>query len=160
MVERRKGTYAAVKYDTVTCMILGEWCKSIGIIMIDPSKLHSTLIYSRVEIPVENQHNLDEAELRSRGWKFEPSHFELMPTSSDPDAKKEVLVLVLKAPELVELHDELCQNGATHDFDDYIPHVTLSYKVSEHFNVDLIPPQMYFVPNQIYFEQLDLNWKD
>lgn len=159
LVERRTGTYAAVKYDDTTCMILAEWCKINNIPnTVDVSKLHSTLIYSRVQIPVECQHNLDEVELRSRGWRFMPDEFKLLQTSSDKGAAKEVLVLTLKAPELVQLHDELCRKGATHDFDDFIPHVTISYKVPLDFNLALVPPPVYFIPSKIYFEPLDLNW--
>jgi len=161
LVERRVGTYAAVKYEATTCAIVAEWCKINNIPNpVDVDKMHSTLIYSRVKIPTEYQKDLDEIELRSRGWRFLPDEFKLMPTSSDKGAVKEVLVLTLKAPELIQMHDDLCRKGATHDFDDFIPHVTLSYKVPTDFNLALTPPPVYFIPSKIYFEPLDMNWSD
>ena len=161
LVERRVGTYAAVKYDHATCNVIEEWHKLHNIPNpVDASKLHSTLIYSRAPIAKEHQKNLDEIELRSRGWRFMPDEFKLLPSSSDKGALNEVLVLTLKAPELVQMHDDLCSKGATHDFDDYIPHVTLSYKVPLDFDLSITPPPVYFIPSKIYFEPLDLNWSE
>jgi len=179
LVERRAGTYAAVKYDATTCAIVAEWCKINNIPNpIDVEKMHSTVIYSRAQIGLDVQQNLASVGLVNHlkvnnkviypapgaypatGWRFTTGEFKLMPTSSEKGAKKEVLVLTLNAPELVKLHDELCRRGATHDFDDFIPHVTLSYKVRLDFDMSLVPPPVYFIPSQIYFEPLDLNWSE
>jgi len=159
-VERRQGTYAAAKYDEVSCMILAQL---MGIWKIpnpiNTKDLHTTIIYSRTPIPEVAQHNMDSTELKSRGWKFSPKSLELFSSSSEKDDKS-LLVMLLGAPELINLHNELVKTGATHDFPEYIPHVTLSYDVPANYDwQSIILPPIYFIPNKIYFEPLDIDWQ-
>ncbi len=161
MIEQRKGTYAAVKYDETTCEILSAWLKLWKIPNpIKQEDFHTTIIYSRVPIPVENQLNADAIELKSRGWRFTPKELALFKSSAASDST-DVLVMILHAPELVNLHQTLREHGATHDFDKYEPHVTLSYEVTEEFDWKrIVLPPVYFIPARIYFEPLDVNWKE
>ena len=71
-----------------------------------------------------------------------------------------MLVLKLKAGELVEMHESLIRLGAVHDFPIYQPHVTISYDLPLDYDWSMLkPPPMVFIPNRIYFEPLDLNWE-
>ena len=160
MNERRTGTYVSVKYTDTTTMILSQM---MGIWQIknpvSPNKLHTTVIYSRTPIPLEDQRDIDVHELRALGWSFIPKKFELFPFSGT-DSVKKVLVMTLHAPELESLHKKLVDMGATHDFDEYIPHITLSYD-AEGFDCDAISPgTLHLHPAKIQFEPLDLNWKE
>jgi hypothetical protein len=160
-IEKRNGTYAALKYEDGTIKIIGDLIELWNIPNpLKPEKLHTTIIYSRSPIPAGKQHNMNRAEMKSKGWKFLPSHLGLL-KSSPHSPITDVLVLFLKAPELVELHDSLKVNGASHDFDGYDPHITLSYNLPESFDwKSLEIPPIYLVPSSLYFEPLNVNWKD
>jgi hypothetical protein len=58
-------------------------------------------------------------------------------------------------------HKNLRMIGATHDFNTYQPHITLSYDVGEDFDVNLLP--IYNGPLEFdveYIEPLQLDWSD
>jgi len=159
IIERHKGTYAAVKYDEISCMMLSELLKIWNVPNpIKTNDFHSTLIYSRKQIPNIIQRNMDHEELKRVGWRFLIKSLELFSSSSDKNVKS-VLVMLLEAPELVNLHGELIKAGATHDFPEYNPHVTLSYDVPVDYDwQSIILPPIYLLPNKIYFEPLDIDW--
>lgn len=160
MVERRTGTYAAVRYDEASCEALKALMKLWNVPNpINPDHFHSTLIYSRKPVPKEHQHNMDREELKRLGWKFPISGFRMMDSSSEI-TDKIVLVLMLEAPQLQELHDKLVANGATHDFDSYDAHITLSYNAPNFDWSKIVIPEVSIVPEEIYFEPLNANWKD
>ena len=159
-VERRNGTYGAVKYMTVCNVILAAWAEEVGIPnLVDPNKFHTTLIYSRKPIKNVERFNLNKNELSTLMWIFQPSCLALMDSSAESRDHR-VLVMKLDAPELVKFHEALIKDGATHDFDDYVPHITLSYDVPQDFNLNIEMPPISFLPNEVYFEPLDLNWKE
>ena len=160
LIEKRNGTYAAVKYDEASCAIIESLIKQWNIPNpIKTNHLHSTIIYSRKPIPVEKQHNMDDVELKRRGWKFPIGSFKMLDTSSE-NHDGIVLVLMLDAPELIALHDTLVVNGASHDFATYDVHITLSYSAKGFDWSKIQIPDICLVPSEIYFEPLDLNWKD
>lgn len=133
-VKNPDGTYAAVTFDEGTVDSLLAFCKENGV----PSPLgandfHTTLVYSRnflkdiVINPVINP-----------PWNATVVEFELW--ESKPNSYKEhtthCLVMKLDCPELVDRFNFIMDNyDATYDFDEYIPHVTLSYDAGEDFNV-------------------------
>lgn len=160
LIEKRTGTYAAVNYDESSCDILESLIKLWNIPNpIKSEHFHSTLIYSRKPITVNDQHNMDAVELKSRGWKFKLNSLKMF----DSSAKKHddsVLVMILDAPELVLLHNVLIEKGATHDFATFIPHITLSYSAKDFDWSGIQIPDLHIVPSEVYFEPLDLNWKD
>lgn len=156
--ERRSGTYAACRYDDHSRAVLEEWTSLWSIPEpTDPGDYHTTIIYSRVPIAPEMQKNLNQQELKKMNWRFLIDRFEVFPTKLGSDS----LVGILDASPLVELHNLLIRAGATHDFPDYIPHITLTYNLPINFNwKEIVPPPVYFIPSEVYFEPLDLNWKE
>jgi uncharacterized protein len=154
--EHRNGTSAAVKYDEISCLIFHQWMKILKIPSpIDAKDLHTTIIYSRTPIPESAQHSMDDEELKRKRWRFSPKSIELF-SGTDEQA----LVMLLEAPELVEIHNELIKAGATHDFPEYNPHITLSYNVPVDYDYkSIILPPMHFFPSKIIFESLDINWQ-
>jgi hypothetical protein len=140
VIERRQGTYGAVKYMSICNVILAIWMDDNDIPNpLHPDKFHSTLIYSRKPIVDAEKLNFDQDELTKLQWIFYPDSLALLDSSSESHDKS-VLVMKLKAPELVDYHNFLIKSGATHDFDDYIPHITLSYDVPTDFNLDILMP--------------------
>lgn len=160
LIEQRKGTYAATEYEA-SRSILEAWVDIWKIPNpIDPKHYHSTIIYSRTQISVAGQRLVDEASEVGSEWRFLPKSLALF-KSSAVSKLDDVLVMLLEAPELVSLHRELCKHGASHEFDSYEPHITLSYNIPVDFEWQkIILPPVYFIPSRIYFEPLDVNWKE
>lgn len=148
MVERRKGTYGALKYSHKTIADLERWMADHGIPnKLDVDKIHTTLIYSRVKLHEMEQMGKTNASMLS----FKPIGFGIFNSA---------LVLLIDAPELVELHESLKKEfGATHDYEDYRPHVTLSYGIDEGFDLSSLNlPSFDLQPSIIYFEALNTDW--
>ena len=85
---------------------------------LDKSKLHITLIHSRKYLP----------KFKSRGKLEEPMLAEPTGVALFGE-EKNALVVKLKSPDLVKRHKQIMEeHGATFDFDEYKPHVSLSYE--------------------------------
>lgn len=148
-IERRHGSYAAVEYDSVTQQHFADWLKQQKIpYKINPKKMHSTVIYSRK--PIDEQRYCDD----TVNWKFTATRFDVVESNSLP-----VLIIILDAPQLIQQHKKMLDAGATHDFDDYIPHVTASYNFKGDV-ASLTLPTFLFCVKRLYCEPLDLNWSD
>ena len=157
ILERRNGTYGACRYTRESKKKINHWMSENSIPNpIDVEKLHTTVIYSRAEISIVRifdvlTNNFKEIELGIKGFdKFE--------TSSGSD--KYALVALLDAEILERLHLTLRTYGATHDFPEYHPHVTLSYNIPDEFDISSISiPNFKLQIDEIYFEPLNLNWE-
>lgn len=150
MIERRNGTYGSIKYCESTVQEINRWMDDHNIPnRIDDRDIHTTLIYSRVKLA-----ELENAETyRTLDSKFKVSGF---------DKFGDALVMLIEAPELVELHESLKKDfGATHDYEDYRPHVTLSYGIDEGFDLNSLNlPSFELHPSFICFEPLDDDWEE
>ena len=142
------GTYASVKFSPQVGELLQLWCNRHGIPMtIIPEFLHCTVLYSRTEV--------EPIEIPLKKIYLSPKEFRIFDNGSE-----RALVLLLDAPELSELHDRLIEQGGTHDYPEYNPHVTLSFQVSENLNINKFPvPPLIFVPSELCYEPLDPVWK-
>lgn len=70
------------------------------------------------------------------------------------------VVLLFSSWSLTSRHNEMVAAGASHDYAEYQPHVTISYGVPEGVDIDAIKPfagELRFGPE--LFEPLDLDWK-
>lgn len=155
------GTYSACLYKQPSLDLLNAWAK-INVIpnLIKKQSIHSTIIYSKTKVEDRFQKSFNEKELDILAWKFKPLKLDMF-SSSSGSKDKNVLVMLLNAPELEEIHNNLVFNGASHDFDEYQPHITLSYDVPERFDWrSLKMPSIYLIPNKIYFEPLDIEWEN
>ena len=156
MDERRKtGVYVKCTYHPETCLDLAAWSSEhLPSEPLDPLHYHTTILYSRA--PVADIENLI-AGMRT-DVHFKLKGIKLLPNSDD--STRAALVVVLDAPELVDYHRRLLAAGGTHDWDDYIPHITLSYQAPVDLDVMRITiPAFDFEVDTITFEPLDLNWK-
>lgn len=155
-VERRQGTYVSCDYDLQTAQNLAGWCAAN--LITDPlaaDKYHSTVLYSRK--PVEKAQEI--VDTVAKEIELEAVGFKLFDSKEDP--AKAALVIELKAPELTALHKKLIAAGGTHDYDDYTPHVTVTYTADPNLDLSSLKlPDFKFVVKSFKAEPLDLNWKD
>lgn len=128
-VDEGGGTYAAVEFDDDTIENLTEYLNYLTAAMglkepIDPKDFHTTIVYSRKTVPDFKPATYDEPTTvtpkKNRGYRLE---------LFGPD--KTTLVLTYRSPLLQERFDAARKLGATTDFPDYSPHVTLSYNATK-----------------------------
>lgn len=76
----------------------------------------------------------------------------------EPLGDKGAVVLLFNASALSWRHEEMVRNGASHDFDEYQPHVTITYAGSDVDLTDVEPyrGELRFGPE--IFEELDDDW--
>lgn len=151
--ERQVGTYVEYLYNQSSRKQLHEWCKENQIPHpLDATKYHTTVLYSRTLLPINGQ-------VEHVKFNFIPTEFRLF-DSRGPD-KDRALALILLAPQAQSVHIQLRAAGGTHDYDDYFPHVTLSYKCPESFDLSKITvPTFPMITECMRAVDLDLNWKD
>lgn len=79
----------------------------------DPKQYHTTIIYSRKGVP-----NVSEYAFNTP-FTAKPKEWKIFGTC---------LVLVVESDQLTKMHEDIMDKyGATYDYDDYTPHVTVSY---------------------------------
>ncbi|QPI13971.1 RNA ligase [Serratia phage 4S] len=108
------------------------------------SKIHSTILYSRVNVPY----------IAASG-SFEVAESGTLEVWDTQDGK--TLVMKLESDYLTTRHKYGRAIGGTHDFPDYTPHVTLSYNVGAlKFEGS---HKLKFVLSHEKAEPLQLDWK-
>lgn len=149
------GTYVGLKLTSDSKERVREYIAGKAIPNpIDEDDLHITLIYSRKALP----------KFKARGELDPP--IEATPKSFDifkSQSGKSVLVLKLDSPELTARHKAIRkEHGATHDFPDYIPHVTFSYDVGDDFDLKSVKAENVGKVSfgEEYSEPLQLDWKE
>jgi len=126
-----KGTYASVKYDEHSTEQLYQFCKDNNIPKpLRRDKYHSTLIYSSNHLP--------EFKAQSKvRWYANPIGFETWASTSNSDKVTQCLVMRIECKELTDRFNYIMDNyDAIYDFDEYKPHITLSYDVGDDFEID------------------------
>jgi len=130
LMEFAQGTYSSFLVDPECAEQLYAFCKEIGLPdQVDADDYHCTIIYSHQPCPsvAEEDFNLP--------CKGTPKGYKLLGTDNI------VLVLELECENAVHLHDKFMKDhGATHDYDSYIPHVTLSKSYSGTILPTELPP--------------------
>lgn len=156
MEERRQtGIYASCSYDEESLSKLQIWLEGQNDLIPMPvplENIHTTVVYSRADFPCPIGQSIHLTDSQP----FCPSGFTLL---GKPEDEMACLVMLLDADALVHVHNFCLNEGAKHDYEDYIPHVTLSYQVPKDFDHSQIQvPDFCLKPNAIKFEPLDLNW--
>lgn len=155
---QHKGTYAAVKFDTTTKRTLYNYLKDNDVPhRVRPHEMHTTLLYSRKHCPNYKPQWVYDTPLIAN-----PIGLEVWSARSDVGSSTKYLVLKLDCPELVERHEQLRkEHGATHDYPNYQPHITLSYDIAN-LDVDSLPNVQDILPELIILgethEDLKFDW--
>src|SRR5271157_1263714 len=154
-----RGTYFGVKPTKETVAAMREFMGDHHIPNpVEDDKLHATVVFSRAFCNARPLGKLDPK------WKGEFSSFDIFPTGGPKIEESDrpstnCLVMRFECPELHERHHFLRKHhGATHDFPEYKPHMSMSYNI-EDFDHTNLPD--YDGPHEFeeeYSEPLDLNW--
>ncbi len=154
--KQQKGTYAGVRFSEDSVKRIRTFAKENKIPNRVPhKKFHTTVLYSRKYLPdYKPQGNVN--------MVGKPTKFEVWESQPTPERKcTQCLVLMYDSPELVKRHKALVkEHDAEYDFDEYKPHVTLSYNVGEDFDLKKLDPSQ--IGNidivEEYMEELNLDW--
>ena len=131
------------------------WAKAQGFESTLPADdMHVTVLYSRTPVdPLE----------MGETWSSEEDGG-LIIKSGGPRALERfnegAVVLQFASWSLESRHREMIERGASHDWPEYLPHITLTYSAPEDMEIEKIVPYsgaLRFGPE--LFEPLDLDWK-
>jgi hypothetical protein len=157
-IHNKKGTYAGVRFDDATTDAVLRYIDENNIPNgLNPSSMHTTLLYSRKFLPdYEAQGTIDPA------YEGTPTTFDVWQSTSDDGSSSNCLVIKYDCPELTKRHEYLMKtHGATYDFPDYTPHITLSYNIGN-MDIKKLPSILDILPTinvvSEYQEDLDLDW--
>lgn len=146
--EQAPGTYVGVRFSPETVAALTEFQKANDIPNpLSAENFHTTVIYSREPIAWEARDDLGDEDCATKGW-------EVFVTKD----KSRCLVLLLDSLYLQSRFDVGIERGATHDFPDYKPHITLSYDIGT-FDIKKLPEADFDIElSHEYVEDLDTDW--
>ena len=151
VVAGTRGTYVGLRVMPPANMLMMKHCADNGIPYkqsMFESRLHTTLIYSRVYCP-----NLvvDPSVI----YNCEFGGYDIFSGQNG----EHVLVMLLKSEQLQERHAFLMkEHGATYDFPSYKPHITLSYNYTDNSVMGINPYEGMIQLGLEYTEDLDLNY--
>jgi hypothetical protein len=146
--EQGPGTYVGARFTSDTVEGLKRYQEEFKVPNpLDPEKFHTTIVYSREPISWTPKEDLSDEDVGSKGF-----------TVFDSRDGTRCLVLLLDSPYLQERFDTGIELGATHDFPDYKPHITLSYDIG-HFDIKRLPePDFDLTLSHEYVEELKKDW--
>lgn len=143
--EEIKGSYAAVLFDDETAARLAAFAEDNRVPnALAPHEFHTTILASRTPVFWRPMHDI--------GHIARPTGFEVWDTQDG----KRCLVMRVESPFFQTRFDLGMARGATYDFDEYKPHITLSYDVDEGFDASTLPvPDYDLVIDRERYEPLD-----
>lgn len=139
------GLYVEAKYSVITLDAIEKLQHDLRIPNPVPrDKIHSTICYSRINVPYTTA--VGSFEVASKG---------ILEVWDTQDGR--ILVLVLDSDYLKTRHQYARILGATYDFDEFIPHITLSYNIgSLSYSGEYELP---IILSHEHKEPLKLDWK-
>ena len=134
---------------------LVRWAEGQGFkTTLEPSDMHVTILYSRTPV--------DPIKMGTTWSDDQKGNLTVKP--GGPRAVEKLgdsaVVLLFASDDLAWRHRSMVEAGASHDYDEYQPHVTISHEVAEGLDIEAIKPftgALRFGPE--LFEPLDLDWK-
>lgn len=131
------------------------WAKGQGFTdTLDAGELHVTVLYSRTPV---DWLKMGEA------WDSDGDGKMTVPAGGarivEPLGDKGAIVLLFNSSSLAWRHEQLVREGASHDFADYQPHVTITYAKPDGLNLDEVEPyrgRLVFGPE--IFEEVNEDW--
>ena len=115
------GTYMMAKVSPKSQNDIENWVKNTLKLetYIDPSEYHITICYSRTPV-IEAEGYVGDCDMSAQPFGLTVFETKIMD-------KKYCLVLKVESKEATLLHEKLKSMGATFDYDEYTPHITLLY---------------------------------
>lgn len=141
------GTYSALKFTEESSLSLHNFCKGLLNInaLFPPLKYHSTIVYSRKQIPFNLNGDIGPIIIDPSTYAFHVFD-------------ENYLVLGYNNDEITNLWEEAMDLGATWDFDTYRAHISIAI-VDKNFRIPDILPTFPMIVNKIYTEDLDLGYQ-
>ena len=132
-----------------------KWAKAQGFeSTLEASDMHVTVLYSRASVdPIK----------MGESWNGdENGNLTIKPGGPRAIERlgENAVVLLFASSDLAWRHESMIREGASHDYPEYQPHVTISYNIPEGMDIEAIKPyngKLEFGPE--IFEPLDLDWK-
>jgi hypothetical protein len=145
--ESDKGTYVSAKFTEATLDQIEKVQKSLGLLNpVSRDDLHTTICYSQVNVPF----TASNASL----IVSTKNHLEIWDTNNGP-----ALILCLNSQYLEERHKYSRILGATYDYPDYKPHITLSYNLgAQAIDLSITDVNVPITISHEVVEDLDLDW--
>lgn len=146
IMTKQPGTYVGVHFNKETKDQLAKFAKDNGVPnRFSRDKIHCTVIYSKKPCP---NFETDQSYYPMEG-KF--GGYDIFQTQDGQNC----LVILIDCPELMARNKEITdEHGATSDYDEYHPHITLSYNVGD-LDVDKLPDYTYtIVIDHEYYQPL------
>lgn len=111
------GTIAMLKLNEEDSEKLYKWCNENNIPCIDKDKLHCTVLFSKKPVEQLSKHNNKDVNVEADiiGWK----------------KLGDALTLELDAPIAAKIHEYMLKKGGTHDYPEYIAHISVCYDWSQ-----------------------------
>lgn len=143
-----------VRRDVKNAAEILAWAKSQGFDeTLTADDLHVTVLFSRAHV---DWMRMDE------DWRGNEKGELIIPEGGarivEPLGDKGAVVLLFNSSQLAWRHEQMVRMGASHDYGEYQPHVTITYKGA---GVDLAKVKPYrgrIVLGPEIFEELDLDW--
>lgn len=127
--------FAAVKFSDSTVSKIFDFCENHNIPnRLERDEFHSSLSCSkRVVENFKRYENLSE-----EGY---PLEFDIFISRKNAFKPLDTYCLVLKyqSDYMTDRFHQILRMGGTHDYDNYIPHITLSYDVGANFKIENLP---------------------
>ena len=149
--KHKDGTYVALEMSKESKDLLDNFVvNNLGLTeRVDKKTYHITVIYSRTPVPSA------EALLHMNTTmpvEAQPVSYEIFPTKNDGLC----LVMRVICPYSTRINSQLEREGATSDYDQYKPHITLAYNIKESVDVNTLPvPQFQLIFDKLTVDPLD-----
>jgi 2'-5' RNA ligase len=149
--KHKDGTYVALNLSKESRDLLDNFVEmNLGLTeRVDPSMYHITVIYSRTPVPSAENYLTGNSPLPVEALA---TGYEVFPTKNDGQC----LVMRLACPYATRLNSELGKQGATSDYPEYKPHLTIAYDMAQEINPhNLVIPQFQLVFDKLHVAPLD-----
>lgn len=133
---------------------LAAWARDNGLNPISPDKMRVTVAYSKAPV--------DWMKVGSDDWDADGVKVIGGPRMLERfGPEKKTIVLLFSSSRLGYRHEEILRAGASFDWPEYQPHVTIDYDAPDDIDIDAIKPfsgELRFGTER--FERLDEDWKE
>ena len=145
--KHKDGTYVSLEMSQESKDMLDNFVQmNLGLTeRVDKKTYHITVIYSRTPVPSA------EALLHmntSIPVEAQPVGYEVFPTKNDGQC----LVMRIICPYATRINSQLEREGATSDYPDYKPHITIAYDIKEKVDPNSLPVPQF----QLRFDKLNV----
>lgn len=135
------GTYSCLKLDHNSAKELKQWCIDNNISCMPENELHCTILYSKEPVKKLTILNNKKISVDAKILKWEKLG--------------DALVLIVNSSKIKKFHELMIKNGGTHDYPEFLAHVSVQYDVSSDEKIPDVIPNFSLKFNKIEVSPLD-----